>query len=411
MAAANYSSSLSAIMKKLYSPGEVMRLTNEAHPIMQMLEKNANWQGSTVERPVGYGAGGGASSTFATAYGHGGTTKNARFTIPSSQNYIMANIDRESLLAAKGAGIGAFVDSKKWEVDGRFQQLVDEFCINLFGTGSGSVTQILSGSDTTSAALVYLSDVESAIKFEVGDKIQTSADDGTGSLRDSSATATVLGVDRVNGTLTVSSSLDANITGSVGEDYIFKAGNHGAGFKGLLGWIPRSAPSSGDSFLGVDRSVDPVRLAGFRDDASGKDIRTALIDLCAGISRTSGGHAPDVIVVNDSRWGDLQKELGSFERYEAAKDGEVSFSYLSLNHNRGTAKIITDAFCPGDVALGLKLNTWKLWSRGACPHIQLDAGELLFSNSADSYEIRMSYYAGLECKAPGRNGILTGLGE
>jgi hypothetical protein len=163
----------------------------------------------------------------------------------------------------------------------------------------------------------------------------------------------VIAVDKIAGTVTVSATAggSAGVPASwTGTMYFFLYETYGGVadnviFKGLEDWIPESAPSSGDNFYGVDRSVDPTALAGVRVPSSVLAGKSALerIRIAAMYinSRTSG--VPDVCWVNPEDWLTIENEFhASGQRDNMVKDQVFGFSKLSLITATGTVEIVSD---------------------------------------------------------------------
>ena len=64
---------------------------------------------------------------------------------------------------------------------------------------------------------------------------------------------------------------------------------------GIGDWIPETNPHSGDCFCGVDRAVDPYRLAGVRVNTSGLAPNEAIM-FAAQESYKNGGNARTLVV-------------------------------------------------------------------------------------------------------------------
>ncbi|MHC5062025.1 MAG: hypothetical protein ACYTFK_13185, partial [Planctomycetota bacterium] len=130
---------------------------------------------------------------------------------------------------------------------------------------SGEYGQI-SGTPGASTTLT-LAKPDDITNFEVGQRLVFAANSAS-ALRDSGAHLTVVAVNLSAGTMVMSANLNT-ITGLADGDAIFVKGDYEAAddrnkISGLAAWLPASAPGGSDSFFGVNRSVDPVRLAGHR---------------------------------------------------------------------------------------------------------------------------------------------------
>jgi len=161
------------------------------------------------------------------------------------------------------------------EIDGVMRSVGDSISRNLYRDGSGAIGRINNSSFSTTA-LDLVTDMDS-LNFEVGMVLQVSGTKSGGSVR--SGTLTVSAVNR--GASSNQITMSGNLSGwsSVAQnDYIYQSGDYDGALTGLEGWLPATAPTSGDSFFGEDRSDDVSRLAGQRYDGSSGTILEALIE-------------------------------------------------------------------------------------------------------------------------------------
>jgi hypothetical protein len=107
----------------------------------------------------------------------------------------------------------------------------------------------------------------------------------------------------------------------------------------------------------------------------------------------------------------LVNELGAKTNYEKVPArmatgamGNIGYSALIIEGDRGPIKVIADHNCPQGTAYLLQLNTWKLYSLGPAPRfLDFDGNRMLREAAADAYEARIGYYGQMGCVAPGWN--------
>lgn len=305
----------------------------------------------------------------------------------------MASIDNETLEASKG-NANAFVEAATSEIDSAIKSAVRSLAVALYRAKSGTIGKV--GSFTATA--ITLADPESVTNFEVNMVLRASATDGGGTQRTGSAPITA--VDRDNGVLTIDTTAILLLANG---DFLVQTGDYNKKVSGLSSWLPASAPTSGDSFFSVDRSVDPTRLAGIRFDGSALPIEEALVKAATRVGREGG--RPDMCFVSYSKFAELEVALGSKVQYIDLKvNPQIGFRGISINGPRGPIKVVADQNCPSDVAFMLQMDTWKLYSLGKAPRIQDSDGlKMLRESNADAVEVRVVYYAQLGCNAPGYN--------
>ncbi len=309
----------------------------------------------------------------------------------------MAFIDNETLEASQG-NANAFMEAATTEIDGAIHSAARSLAISMYRSGSGSVGQCNASVTGTSLQLKQAEDVTN---FEVGQELVFSTADGGGSLK--AGSVTVVAVNRDTGELTTDAlSAIASGAGVAANDFIFNAGDYDQKVKGLLAWLPSTAPTS-TPFFSVDRSVDPTRLGGIRFDASSMPIEEGLIAAAARAARE--GAKPDVCLMGYEKFADLEKALGSKVQYIDLKvSAEIGFRGIQINGPRGVIKVIADQNCPSDRAFMLQMDKWKLYSLGKAPKIlDTDGLKMLRQSNADGVEVRVGYYAQIGCVAPGYN--------
>lgn len=388
-----------AALKQHYTDEIIHNMVYKDNPLLAMLSKMENFGGKNLPIPIIHGNPQGRSSNFATAQQNKTNSQLKDFVLTRARDYSLASIDNETIEASKG-NANAFMEAATTEIDGAFQSATRSLATALFGTGSGTIGQVETGSAGTT---IQLKDAEEVTNFEVGMRLQFSATNGGGAVK--SGTVSVDGVDRDAGILTTSSlaSVDGG-TGPASDDYIFVEGDYDQKVKGIRAWLPDAAPSVSDNFFSVNRSVDATRLGGIRYDGSAEPIEEALIGAANRIGREGG--RPDYCLMSYSKYADLEKALGSKVQYcDVSHDrAEIAFRGILVHGPRGPIRVVPDQNCPSDRAFMLQMNTWKMYSLGACPKIlDSDGLKMLRESSADAVEVRVGYYAQLGCRAPGFN--------
>lgn len=299
----------------------------------------------------------------------------------------------------------SFLEGAKLVIDGAFRSLTNSLASALFRSGTGSIGQI----GSISSGVITLSNPADVVQFEVNQVLQANATDG-GSPR--AALGYVIAVNRAAGTVTVASSglggSAASPSAWAGNDYLLVQGDVNAKVKGLAAWLPTTAPTTGDSFFGVDRSQDVTRLAGVRYQGQAQSIEEALIDASSLLAREGG--KPDVCITNFASYAALEKSLGSKVQYVDMKGpAEIAFRGIMINGANSMIKVFPDRNCQAQTGYLLQMNSWTLNSLGDAPQILRygDGLEMLRVSNADAGEVRIGYYANLACNAPGYNANVT----
>lgn len=378
-----------AALKQHYTDEKIENMVYKDNPFLAMISKYEDFGGENLKLPVKYGIPMGRSATFADAVANKSASQLKAFLLTRKADYAIASIANETIEASKG-NANAFIEAATFEIDGAIESATRSLAVSLFGDGSGSLGVIGSMSTTTASNdTITLATIQDITNFEVGMQLNF----GTASVNKE-----ISSINRDTGVFI----LDAASGGTVSEA-IYVDGDKDNMLTGLGGWLPSTAPTSGDSFFGVDRSADSTRLAGIRFDASSLPLEEGLIGAAARVAREGG--KPDVCFINYSNFADLEKALGSKVSYVDVKiNPEIGFRGILIHGPRGPIKVVPDQNCPNGVAYMIQMDVWKLYSLGKAPKI-LDSDGLKFlrESTADAVEARIGYYAQLGCRAPGFN--------
>lgn len=416
-----------ATLKELYdNPTEYMQdLVYKKNPFMALVPKDespAGFAGKYIPVPVVYGTPQGRSANFTNAQTNQTQAYEASFFVYRVQNYGLVTITNELLEATKDDA-GAFIDAAKLNMDTGIRNFSNDIAHDLFGDGSGRRGQIASIT-TGVITLVTSADV---VNFEVGmTLVSYSVSGATATIATGGALGYIIAVNRSTGVITVSATAGGSagtptnwsttfLNLAVQGDVNFAANglNIASGsaqkMAGLAAWLPVTAPSSGDSFWGVDRSVDVTRLAGVRYDGSAQPIEEALIDGASLVAREGG--QPDYCFMNFASYAALEKALGAKVQYVSVKhdEADIAFAGITVNAPYGPVTVIPDRSCPPLTSYLLSLDMWKLRSLGKVPHILtygLEGLQGLRVGTADALEIRLGSYGNLICRAPGWNCVI-----
>lgn len=392
------------ILKEYYTSQRVENMTYKDFPLYAMLPKDKNFYGKVLPLAIQIGNPQGRSASFANAQANKTSSVYKDFVLTRVRDYSLASVDNETAEASENEK-GAFIKALTREIDSAIEAATTSLAWGLYGNGSGRVG--VAGTLNTATALIPLTNADDVVKFEIGQTLQFAAAEVTGALRASGASLQVLAVDRDNGILTMSAVL-STITGLASGDSIFVMGDRNAKISGLAAWIPFTAPTAGDNFFSVDRSVDPTRLGGLRFDASALSIEEGLVKGLTRCNREGG--KPEVVMANYTDWGNLELALGSKVQYmmsQASGRADIGFEGIQVKTNKGVSNVIADPFCPINYMYGLTIKSWKLFSlKEPIRILDLDGNKLLRDSTSDSVELRVGGYFQLGCDAPGHNVVI-----
>jgi len=399
--------SLDAVLKELYSGQKVAQVAYDkwSRPFLSMVKKQ-QFSGVIFPLPLRVEHGGGRAITVSTAQTNVLSNTFQQFQIDTKKNYAVARITNDAILRSRNDK-GAFLDGLEAEVDGAIGRLSNDLESSLFRDRAGSigVVSALSNGNQT----ITLTDADDIVNFYVGQEVV--AADTTASALRSSSSSTVSAVDRDAGTVTFDATVPAECDAYAG-DYLFTEGDYDSAsdtnkLSGLDSWLPSTAPSSGDSFFGVDRSSDPTRLAGLRYTGNAGAIEESIIGAAARLARESAAR-PDVALMSHGTYRRLVNELGSKVQRDEGGKAVGGFTGCDIIGPRGTIKCIPSTFCQGTVVWLLTMDTWVLCSMLDPVHIIKPDGLMIRAvYNEDTFECRVGSYANLGCRNPGANARIS----
>lgn len=414
-----------AALKELYTGDDFMKdLVYKKNPLLALIPKDespSGMAGKYIPVPLIFGTPQGRSATFSSAQNNQTAPQLASFFVYRVNNYQLATITNELLEATKDSA-GAFIDEAKLVMDTAFRNISNDLAADLYGSGTGTRGQIgsitLSGANTSVS--ITLASRNQVNQIEVGMVLVACATDGGAP---SSDTVTITSVNRntgvLGGTASVnpSNTLSANWAANsylVVQGDIPSGGASGTGsylkVSGLAAWGPQTAPGSGDSFWGVNRSQDSRMYFTIAQNTSSETIEEALIDAASQVAEIGG--MPDMCFMNFTSYAALEKSLGSKVQYVDVKheEADIAFSGIRVHAPYGPIMVIPDRNCPARTAYLLQMDTLKFRSLGKAPHILtygLEGLEGLRVGNADALEIRIGYYGNLICSAPCWNAVVA----
>lgn len=430
-----------AILKTKYPDGAIPQALYKNFPLLALVKKTTNFDGDfrvvalQNERPQG------SSSSFKIAQGvakngvNGGGGSYKKFEVYRTRHYGLLRMDGETMKAAVKTS-GALVDLWNTETDGISTNELNDLEFQLFGDGTGRRGTISVQAVAAGIFTFTLATPADSVNFMLGMKIQfhdatgaiqaygtaaAESDDGTGMY--------VTGINRQTGVLTtqVFVSGAAVATGTIGTitvscsisragDFLVStsvgvATNGGANgcLTGVQSWIttPGATP-----FWSMNRSADPVRLAGQVLSVAGLPMNEALMEGEARVL-VQGVGAPDTILVNPLDLQNLKKSLGSDIVYDRVASNIAGISFKSIQYDgaSGPVHIVAAPMCPRNKAFMLHIPSFELSTLGPAPQmLDFDNSDYLRVNDNDQYEVRFGHYGQFICNNPGANVILTNFG-
>lgn len=423
MASGNTQTTIDALLKFYYDDGALVNETYFDNPLWAMMTKRqavANVTGRSFIHPIVYATSQGRRVNFAQAQSAGQATGelSVDFTVPRFNNYQDASVATETVLSTRDDR-GAFTRAVTLITDDCLRNLGLDQAIAMYGDGTGVRGNVSSTTNVSSSSLT-LAVSDNALYFEVGMELDlsTSATAPVKAYGTAGHGLYVIAVDRINGILTIGSTLNPStaspvnindatngIPSAADGDFIFVRGDQGAKMTGLQAWIPYNGPSA-TSFLGVNRTIDPVRLAGNWLDGTQLSVEDAMIQASTNVKKQSSMGVTHFFM-GYSKFAQLLKSQSAKVVIEEQVNPDVSFEGVELMTASGKVAVIPDRNCPPDKMFGLNLGTWDYIHLGDPIQIfNYDGNTWLRQPSDDGMEIRFFSLGNLVCRQPSANVVV-----
>ena len=419
MAVMDFTSSVSGIVKRVYTKQALIDLQLLDNPFLAFVNKEpSHGMGESIQQPIWYGDGSNSSADFSITQTNGDSPQVVQFGLKGKTIHGVIQISLDTVRATMNDE-GRFVKAVEFASTNKLRELKNRIGELCWGDGTG----LIGSFSAISSGVITLSDPFSVNKYQKNQILRAFATDGTTEVT-AGALGYVVAKDVGAGTITVSATAGGSAgtptNWSTSFPQLYQYGNYGTTaankvFIGVGGFLPAVAPSSGDSFFGVDRSVDSG-LSGLRFNAAGQDMRSALIK-CVAQLHLNGSHV-DTAWLNPMDWAALETSLQDQVRYVMGikpEGASIGLTAMVLGTPHGDLKVFSDRSVPLSTAYALDMATWHLYSTGEipCPATAVAGGELArIRDGSDQIEVR---YAGqliaLGCSAPGFNARLSNFGK
>jgi hypothetical protein len=340
------------------------------------------------------------SASLTTALGNVTSSRGIQWAITPASYYAGLTIDAKTMLASRN-NEGAFFRAREREYESLLEQLGQRMEAALWSDGSGSLGQV-SQVTTTGHTTITLVNAEDSINFHIGMELLFYEDNsGAPNTLESATSVTVVSIDEDAGTMEVD-ALPVPIAASA---HAVREGDLNAMVKGVPAWIPSTAPTSGDSHFGQDRSVAPQRLAGHRQSWLGT-IEETVKRLDAKIRRVN--QKPKTLWLSYENFNRLDLELGA-RGYRMEDGGEGKFGRVGLKMSTpgGGVTVRTSPYLGDSAGYLLDMDAFKILHLGGLPHLVQDDGNTavrigggVAANAEDGIEIRLRQFWQLVCTNP-----------
>lgn len=321
------------IYKHRYSDRQATEIAMRDHPTFFSIPKEGNLDGIDFNYDITTGNPQGVSSGFSSAQTWAENLKGVQPAAVPLTKYGDLQLDGPSMMRARG-GKASFYDLITRSQDGILDELGANIAYDLQRDTSGQRGQ----RSSISGSIVTLTNKRDVEHFKRGMVIVASTSSVGSSVR--AGQSKVIGLNRTNGTITLDDQ--STITGFSDNDYLFRIGDTGqVCIEGMATCTPLAVPTAGDSFRGIDRSVDAEALAGSRIDDTSRYPEEIIGDLAVEVSII--GKKAESCVVFPSTFQAMAKRLGAkVEFMQNDANAEIGFEFIELVTAGGRLKVVSD---------------------------------------------------------------------
>lgn len=359
-----------ALYKRMYPKGVADTVYKKSVGLSDC-KKKTDFGGEGAYINIATSGTGGGSADFPTALANQNPSTQKRFFVTHRTEYQVASVTGQAIATSMNDKM-AILKVLKVEMDKANYKFGQSLSAKFNGNAGGALGQISAGSNVGTATITLAVPAD-IIKFEIGDWVQTASDDGSGTSPAGVTSGSggnqiqITGLNRGTGTLTATGFW--NTIGAAASYYIFRPGDYANAFTGLGGWNPINAPSGGESFFGMDRSVgDVTRQAGDRfTGTAGQSFEDKLLDATAQAamlnSRLPRGYS------NPLDFNSIVKELGSKRVIDSTnREGATGFKGIQVYTAAGNVEIVPDPFMPRGYCRLVDPDDITLMTAGECPN-------------------------------------------
>ena len=319
---------IKSILKVWYKEGVENLLVPRNDPLLREV-KFTKVEGKEQRFAALYSRGGAVSADFLVAKNKAArTAKNAEFVVTPGQlfsSYVFNAKEVQSSLSKRGAYM-KIAGNKFFAANQAFRSTL---AASLYGRGFGEIglwTSAASAVDMVANTAYTLNlPLDATAKIDIDSSIVLK----TTVAGAEAVECVVTGIDEATGNVTVLPQANYDVANSTTYVIALKGSMDGASGAagnpimpmGLDGWLPivngrkdgesdtKWSTYIGTTFMGVNRSVAPDRLAGqFYQEASDSAKKSNSVTALLRKVRRAGG-VPDIILMNEGDWYELAKEI------------------------------------------------------------------------------------------------------
>lgn len=369
-----------AVLKNDYQPAVREQLRNSWMLLAQIESNSQDVEGrhAVLSLHVGRNSGVGARAAGAALPGAGSQSYTEQ-RVGITRNYARGALHGD-VIEASASDKGSFLRVLQSELDGAMTDLKDDVSRQLYGDATKAIAQCGTTSSSTTVVLtsptkVQLKQLFKGMKVDIG----TTADyDAV------VAGAEITAVDRVNGTITIDSSVT-----TTSSHYVTRAGSDGNELTGL-----REIVNDSGTLFNVDPTVNE-EWKSIVDDNSGTN-RTATEALFSKVIEDiyfESGESPDMILTSLGVRRNFAAQLQSLKRFTDSVDIKGGFKAVTVAAGNTELPLVVDNDAPNNTAFVVNTSHLKQHQMGSSwSFMDRDGSVLKYVSGYDQYEFVIYNY-------------------
>lgn len=371
---------------RIYTDKRTADSAERDHPRLYRTPKATGLEGEGLFYRMIYGDPQGIADgedNFTSAQDSSSAVEGKQLSLTAQIKYGVIRLKGRAIRRAKGSKAAIF-DLVTRHTSGQIRAIGTDLALDLQGDGSGVRGRIAAGGISgNTITLENKWDVDAFKKNMV-----VGASSLSTGLSPRSGTTTVSKVLRESKQIVLA---DASLIVSLAAaDYLFRSGSPGNIIDGFGKLTPLSAPSTSDSFRGINRSDDIEMLAGWRADDTSKFAEEAILDMSAW-AFAHGKGIPEADVPPQT-FANMVKRLGAKVMYEKGRTADIGFRYIEIHGSGTSVKVFSEPDMKNQTISRMHTpSEHEIRTTGEFVHTIRDDGgnAALRMGTADAIEIRL----------------------
>lgn len=332
MAVSSTKDTVSFIYKKRYSNRQVTFVATREHPTLFTITQERGLDGSDFTYPMITTNPQGIANSVANAQSAAETLQGKQFVTSEKVKYGVITISGLAILKAEG-NEAAFINLVTRTTDGQLDELGADVAFDLHRDGTGRRGRRAS----IVGNVVTLTEQKDTDHFKLKMTVAAATgSDGTGARTGS---AKIVGISRSAKTITLDDQ--STILSFSDNDYLYRANSLTGGIEGMALATPLAAPTPGDAYRTVDRSIDVEALAGSRQDDASKFPEQVIGDLAVSIRRL-GKRVRRAVLIPEA-FQSMVNRLGAKVVYNnPGGQADIGFEEIMIHAAGGVISVMSD---------------------------------------------------------------------